>query len=156
MNGGNQLDPAAVERLKRLGGAEFVIKMIELFGGFGAEKVAAARQALSTGNLTAVADAVHPIKSSAGNVGARQVQELSRQIEDKARQSDSDGLPEMVTALEQAFAAHPDASAATDEAGLVARAGFVVRAVMGDNANIKVTTPDDVALVEAALARRAP
>jgi 2-C-methyl-D-erythritol 4-phosphate cytidylyltransferase len=59
-------------------------------------------------------------------------------------------------ALEQAFAAHPNASAATDEAGLVARAGFVVRAVMGDNANIKVTTPDDVALVEAALARRAP
>jgi 2-C-methyl-D-erythritol 4-phosphate cytidylyltransferase len=56
--------------------------------------------------------------------------------------------------LEQAYARVKDPSAATDEAGLVARAGFSVRVVPGDARNIKITTPADVALAEAALARR--
>jgi 2-C-methyl-D-erythritol 4-phosphate cytidylyltransferase len=56
--------------------------------------------------------------------------------------------------LEQAYARVKDPSAATDEAGLVARAGFSVRVVRGDARNIKITTPADVALAEAALARR--
>ena len=56
--------------------------------------------------------------------------------------------------LEQAYARTIDVSAATDEAGLVARAGFVVRVVPGDPHNIKITTPEDLALAEAALAER--
>ncbi|HEX6064099.1 MAG TPA: 2-C-methyl-D-erythritol 4-phosphate cytidylyltransferase [Longimicrobiales bacterium] len=56
--------------------------------------------------------------------------------------------------LEQAYARSPDVSAATDEAGLVARAGFPVRVVPGDVRNIKITTPGDVALAEAAFAQR--
>ncbi len=58
--------------------------------------------------------------------------------------------------LEQAYARTTNASTATDEAGLVARAGFVVRVVPGDGANIKITTPDDLVLAEAVLARRKP
>jgi 2-C-methyl-D-erythritol 4-phosphate cytidylyltransferase len=58
--------------------------------------------------------------------------------------------------LEQAFARVTDASAATDEAGLVARAGFKVRVVPGEASNIKVTTPGDVALAEVALIRFRP
>lgn len=56
--------------------------------------------------------------------------------------------------LELAYSRVEDASAATDEAGLVARAGFPVRIVAGDALNIKVTTLDDIALAEAAQARR--
>ena len=56
--------------------------------------------------------------------------------------------------LERAFAATPNASAATDEAGLVASAGFVVRVVPGDPANLKITTPEDITMAEAAFARR--
>lgn len=56
--------------------------------------------------------------------------------------------------LEQAYARSADVSAATDEAGLVARAGFPVRVVPGDVRNIKITTPGDVALAEAAFAQR--
>jgi 2-C-methyl-D-erythritol 4-phosphate cytidylyltransferase len=56
--------------------------------------------------------------------------------------------------LEQAYARVPHASAVTDEAGLVARAGFPVRVIEGSPSNLKITTPDDVALAEATLAKR--
>jgi 2-C-methyl-D-erythritol 4-phosphate cytidylyltransferase len=48
----------------------------------------------------------------------------------------------------------PDASRATDEAGLVASCGWHVGIVPGEAWNIKVTTPDDIALAESALASR--
>jgi 2-C-methyl-D-erythritol 4-phosphate cytidylyltransferase len=47
-----------------------------------------------------------------------------------------------------------DPSAATDEAGLVAAAGFTVRVLPGDESNLKITSPADMALAEAALLRR--
>ena len=56
--------------------------------------------------------------------------------------------------LEQAYTRVSDVSSATDEAGLVARAGFPVRVVPGDVRNIKITTPADIALAEAAFNRR--
>jgi 2-C-methyl-D-erythritol 4-phosphate cytidylyltransferase len=58
--------------------------------------------------------------------------------------------------LEAAYARVADSSAATDEAGLVAKAGFPVRVIPGDASNIKVTTPGDVALAEVALIRFRP
>jgi 2-C-methyl-D-erythritol 4-phosphate cytidylyltransferase len=56
--------------------------------------------------------------------------------------------------LIQAYARVINASAATDEAGLVARAGFPVHIIPGDISNLKITTPDDVVIAEAALAKR--
>ena len=56
--------------------------------------------------------------------------------------------------LEAAFRA-TDAARATDEAGLVASCGWRVGVVPGEPWNIKVTTPEDIAFVEAALADRA-
>ena len=108
MNENTNLDPAAVERLQRLGGNEFVIKMIDLFAGYGAEKLHAAREAQAAGDLAAIADSVHPIKSSAGNVGAKRVQELARQIEELARQSKGESLPALLADLENAFSASKD------------------------------------------------
>jgi 2-C-methyl-D-erythritol 4-phosphate cytidylyltransferase len=57
-------------------------------------------------------------------------------------------------ALELAFARIADASSATDEAGLVARAGSMVKVVPGETWNIKITTHEDLALAEAALRNR--
>ena len=56
--------------------------------------------------------------------------------------------------LEEAYARVDDVSRATDEAGLVARAGFPVRVVEGAALNIKVTTAEDIAVAEAAMRRR--
>ena len=99
------LDPAAVQRLQRLGGNEFVVKMIDLFAGYAREKLAAAHQAHAAGELERVADAVHPIKSSAGNVGAKTVQDLARQIEELARQSNGEPLAGLLEELDRAFLA---------------------------------------------------
>ena len=57
-------------------------------------------------------------------------------------------------ALEIAYARIEDFANATDEAGLVASSGFTVKVIAGAAWNIKITTPDDVALAEATLAER--
>ena len=98
------LDPAALQRLQRLGDNAFVCKMIDLFLEYSGQKVVEARAAQVAGNLTGVEKAVHPIKSSAGNVGARRIQELALQIEELARQGRVETLAASLTDLEQACA----------------------------------------------------
>lgn len=56
--------------------------------------------------------------------------------------------------LELGFATLPNVSSATDEAGLIAAGGWPVVVVPGESWNIKVTTPDDVAMVETTLRER--
>ncbi|MEY4386340.1 MAG: Hpt domain [Verrucomicrobiota bacterium] len=104
MNESRNLDPAAMERLRKLGGEAFVSKMVQLFVDYAGEKVAAARQAQAAGNLSGVADAVHPIKSSAGNIGACRVQELAQRIEQLAKQGQGESAGLLVGELEAAFA----------------------------------------------------
>lgn len=77
-------NPAAIERLIKLGGQKFALDMMEMFGSYGGKKLAEARQAQLAGNLAALAAAAHPLKSSAGNVGALRVQELAAQVEQAA------------------------------------------------------------------------
>ncbi len=105
MSESGQLDAAAIGRLLRLGGHAFVAKMISLFGAYGAEKLKAADEARKAGNWFGVADAVHPIKSSAGNVGAKRVQSLAQQLEDAARASGGNELEPLLTELHIAFEA---------------------------------------------------
>ena len=56
-------------------------------------------------------------------------------------------------ALRRAHEGEPDA---TDDAGLVESAGGRVVLVAGETANLKLTGPDDIAVLGALLARRAP
>ena len=100
----NQFNPAAIERLIRLGGGKFAVEMMDLFSSYGAKKVAEARQAREAGNLTALADAAHPLKSSAGNVGAIHVQELAGQLELSAREQKAELISAQFNELERAFA----------------------------------------------------
>ena len=104
MNQPNSFDPAAIERLLKLGGPKFTLDMIDLFDSYGAKKVAEARSAQQMGKLTALADAAHPLKSSAGNVGAVRVQELAAQLESSARESKAELAGAQLDELERAFA----------------------------------------------------
>jgi len=99
------LDPAALQRLQRLGDAAFAVKMINLFLEYAPQKIAEARAAQAAGNWTGVGKAVHPLKSSAGNVGARRIQELAHHIEELAGQCQIESLGANLSDLEQAFAA---------------------------------------------------
>ncbi len=100
-----QVDAATLERLQRLGGNEFVCKMIDLFLDYAAKKIAEARAAQEAGNLTGVENAVHPIKSSAGNVGALRLRELASRLEDLAHRGEADAVAVSLTELELAFGA---------------------------------------------------
>ena len=99
----NALDPAALERLRKLGGDKFAGDMIDLFLSYGGKQVAEARTAWQAGNLAGVANAAHALKSSAGNVGAEQVRKLAAQTEQAAKGASNEAAA-AVTALEQAFA----------------------------------------------------
>jgi len=98
------LEMAAIERLRKLGGDEFVGQMLDLFLDYAAIKIAEAQKAGAAGDLAAVAKAVHPIKSSAGNIGAYRVQDLAAQIEQLAKQPAGVELHPLLGALETAFA----------------------------------------------------
>jgi two-component system, cell cycle response regulator DivK len=99
------MENVALERLRKLGGDEFVGQMIDLFLDYAATKIAEARQAGLAGDLAAVARAVHPIKSSAGNIGASQVQEIAARLEQLTKQPPGGpGLNPLLGELERAFA----------------------------------------------------
>jgi len=100
----NVLDPAALERLRKLGGDKFAGDMIDLFLSYGGKQVAEARAAWQAGDLAGVAGAAHALKSSAGNVGAEQVRKLAAQAEQAAKGALNEAVAAAVTALEQAFA----------------------------------------------------
>jgi HPt (histidine-containing phosphotransfer) domain-containing protein len=78
------LDPAAFKRLREFGGAEFLGEMIDRFMQYVPGRIAAARDALAKGDLPALAAAAHPVKSSAGHIGARRMSELALRIEEEA------------------------------------------------------------------------
>jgi len=100
----NALDPAALERLRKLGGDKFAGDMVALFLSYGGQKVAEAEAARQAGNLAGVASAAHALKSSAGNVGAVQVQQLAAQAEQSAKAALGDAVAADVAALARAFA----------------------------------------------------
>ena len=104
MNGKEELDPRAIERLRVMGkGFKFVRDMIDLFLSYAPTKLADARAGLQAGDLHAVAESVHPLKSGAGNIGALAVQELAGQIEQLAIEQKADTLPALLQELELAL-----------------------------------------------------
>lgn len=97
------LDLATLEKLRNLGGAEFVTKMINLFFEYVPVKISEARTAGLAGDLLGVQRAVHPIKSSAGNVGARHVRCIASQIEQLALEKKEESIPSLLRDLDEAY-----------------------------------------------------
>ncbi len=96
-------EEAALEQLQQLGGDSFVHEMVRMFYGYSDEKLAAARAALAAGDLDGVEKAIHPLKTSAGHVGAADMKRLSQQIEQFSRAGDGAPIPDLLSALEQAY-----------------------------------------------------
>jgi HPt (histidine-containing phosphotransfer) domain-containing protein len=103
MNQEAPINSAAIDRLVKLGGQKFALDMMNLFASYGGQKVGEARQARHAGNLKALAEAVHPLKSSAGNVGATRVQMLAETIETLAVSGNAEPAVAQLNELERAF-----------------------------------------------------
>lgn len=97
------LNPAAIAKLRKLGGDKFVGDMIDLFFQYAPQRLAAARAGALAGDLQAVEKAVHPLKSSAGQIGARWVQDLAAQIEKLAVDKQADAIQPLLPQLEEAI-----------------------------------------------------
>jgi HPt (histidine-containing phosphotransfer) domain-containing protein len=80
-----QLDPAALDRLRRYGGPEMVGELIALYRQETPGRLARAQEALTAGKLTDFADAMHGLRSSTGNLGAREIEALVHDLERRAR-----------------------------------------------------------------------
>jgi HPt (histidine-containing phosphotransfer) domain-containing protein len=98
------LDPAALARLERLGGAPFVVRLLTLFGDEAPAKVAGVHASLAARDAAQLAYWAHSLISSASNLGAPTLWELARAIERAATAQQWDPLPDLVRALDAAHA----------------------------------------------------
>jgi two-component system sensor histidine kinase/response regulator len=99
----SDLDPTAIARLRKLGGDKFVGDMVDLFFQYAPQRLADARASAQAGDCQSVEKAVHALKSSAGQIGARRVQDLATQIEKLAMDKQSDALRPLLPQLEEAI-----------------------------------------------------
>ena len=103
MDSNSPLDPVALERLFELGGAVFVRQMIDLFLDFVPQKLSAAQAAECRGDSLEIQKAIHPLKSSSGNVGAVDLQELATRIEELAQEQPAARLSPLLRQFEAEF-----------------------------------------------------
>ena len=101
------IDPAAVARLRRIGGVKLARDLITMYLELGPERIAALRVAVSNDDAAGVERAAHTMKSTAGNLGAVQLQQTAQQLETKASQGAIDGavVQRLEREYEQAIAA---------------------------------------------------
>ena len=78
------LDGVALERLRRIGGASLVRRMVELYLANGPERVRSLREGAAAGDVARVEQAAHTMKSSAGNLGAVRLQRTAEALEASA------------------------------------------------------------------------
>lgn len=103
------IDEKAIASIREIGGDELLEKLIALFNDYVAGRIAAAKTAAAKSDWTGVQDAVHPVKSSAANLGAQHVREIARQLEQLARAGSTAHIPDRLADLEAAFASAREA-----------------------------------------------
>jgi len=98
----SDIDMQALNRLRKLGGDELLAKMVSLFTSHAESAIREAEAAASAGNLEIVRNAAHSLKSSAGNLGAQQVQDIADRIEQLAEQKSGE-ISTLLLDLEKAY-----------------------------------------------------
>lgn len=97
------MNPKSLERLHSLGGTKLVRNVIQIFLNHVPARIETARQSLQSGDLKGVERAIHSVKSSAGNVGAETLGELSGRIEQLAEEERGESIGGLLLELESAF-----------------------------------------------------
>jgi HPt (histidine-containing phosphotransfer) domain-containing protein len=98
------LDPTALARLRRLGGATLVREMINLLLDYGPQRLTQALAAQRVGDLVGIAKAVHPLRSGGAHVGALHLQDLAGRIETLAKEKAAAQIPPLLSELETVWA----------------------------------------------------
>jgi HPt (histidine-containing phosphotransfer) domain-containing protein len=103
---------ARLAMLRRVGGDKLICELIDLLLDGAPQKLGAARAALAAGDAAGVGRAAHSLTSSAGNLGAAEVQAAALALERCAAGEPGD-LGELLAELEGAWARAREALAET-------------------------------------------
>ena len=114
------LDPDALARLRKLGGGKLLGQLTDLFLVHGRQRLDSALAAHQQGDLPTLEAAVHSLKSSAGNLGARELYELAERIEQRAAAGDAAAVAPLVAQLPGLFEQTQRALEALRQPGLAA------------------------------------
>lgn len=106
------LDPSAIKRLEDWGGPALVEKMVALFLETSEDRITQLRQGLADHSLDDAERAAHSLKSSAANVGATRLHQVSATLESRLSEKDVAGALTLVGELETA---HRDAVQALND-----------------------------------------
>lgn len=97
------IDTDALGRLEEWGGEDLILKMLQLFLEHAPERMDQIRTGASDGALDVTERGAHSLKSSAGNLGARRLQSLAAEVEERAASGDGAGVRSMLPDLESAY-----------------------------------------------------
>lgn len=111
------IDPEAIERLQEWGGPDLVRKMVRLFLENAPERMSLIRTGLATGELEVAERGAHSLKSSAGNVGARDLHLVSAEMEDLASRAEEEAMEDLLPRLEEVYERSVSALSALEEDG---------------------------------------
>lgn len=102
MNEPAVLDPGVLDGLRKLtspGEPDVLAEVLRLFLEEVPPRILRLRNALAAGNIQDLQRAAHSLKGSAGNIGARRLFEVCRQLDDIARSGDLTTAPRLLDAL---------------------------------------------------------
>lgn len=102
------LAPAALARLRQIGGEELIRKLAGIFMEQVPRHIDAAREAERAGDLPAVERAGHSVKSTAWNLGSAALGGIAEELEHAAGRGKAENLGELLKRMESAFAAVRD------------------------------------------------
>lgn len=103
MTDAHDWDEAAFARLRKLGGQAFLEKMIDTFLEHTPQRLEAVRAGARANDAEAIRQGAHSLKSSAGNLGARRLQQLCERIEVMALEKKAAELPPLLSELDAVF-----------------------------------------------------
>jgi HPt (histidine-containing phosphotransfer) domain-containing protein len=106
MSGGEVLDPGVVESLRQLtppGEADVLGEILNLFLDEVPKKIDSLRRAVTTGDALQVQRIAHSLKGSSGNIGARAMYDVCRQLDDRAKSGELARLQPLVEALDAEY-----------------------------------------------------
>jgi HPt (histidine-containing phosphotransfer) domain-containing protein len=97
------VDPLVLARLRQVGGDELVLQIISFFLRTTPQRLQILHDGVTAGDLEACERAAHALQSSAGNVGARQVQIQAAHIEHSAEVRELAVLSAALTELDASW-----------------------------------------------------
>jgi HPt (histidine-containing phosphotransfer) domain-containing protein len=97
------LDRTALEKVRALGGPQLLARLIDMFLENAPARLARALAGAEQADLETVERATHSLKSTAGNLGARRLQQLAETAEDLASARAGTSLAPLLAQLQTVY-----------------------------------------------------